>query len=127
MAMNHTKTCPDCGASNSAADLFCLECGASLAAVGMVAEQTNAFTPVAPAADTQTTSVAPAVAPQPEQAYSYPVADQATSYGYTSQQESGRGAALGWLAATLFLVIVGFFLWSSVFSDATRDRFTGWF
>ena len=131
MAINHTKTCPDCGASNNADDLFCKDCGASLAGVGIAAEPTNAFTPAAqPIADTQTTAVAPAVAPQPAQSYqdySYPASEQPVSYGSMPVQESARGAVLGWLAATLFLVIVGFYLWSSVLSDATRDRFTGWF
>lgn len=127
MAITHTKTCPDCGASNSADDLFCKDCGASLANVGVAADQTNEFTPMQPTMDTQTTAVAPAVAPLPSQPYGYQVPEQPTSYGSMPVQESTRGAVLGWLAATLFLVIVGFFLWSSVLSDATRDRFTGWF
>lgn len=133
MAINHTKTCPECGATNSADDLFCKDCGASLAGVGVATDQTNAFTPAPqPAAETQTTAVAPAVTPQPSptfQEYSYPATEQPTSSSYGSMpvQESARGAVLGWLAATLFLVIVGFYLWSSVLSDATRDRFTGWF
>lgn len=138
MAINHSKTCPECGASNSADDLFCKDCGASLAAVGVVAEQTTTFRPVqsvedthtttiVPAMDTGTTAVAPAIGPESAQQYGYPVEAQPTSVGSIPQQESPRGAVLGWLAATLFLVIVGFYLWSSVLSEATRDRFTGWF
>lgn len=127
MAINHTKTCPDCGASNSADDLFCKDCGSSLAEADTVAEQTNSFTPVQQPMDTQTTAVAPAMAPQSEQQYSYPWVDQPTSGGTMPQQESTRGAVLGWLAAILFLLIVGFFIWSTILSDATRDRFTGWF
>jgi hypothetical protein len=61
------------------------------------------------------------------QPYSYPVTETPVSYGSMPAQESVRGAVLGWLAAILFLLIVGFFVWSSLFSDATRDRFTGWF
>jgi hypothetical protein len=76
---------------------------------------------------TQTTAIAPAVTPQPVQAYSYPVTEKPVSYGSMPAQESVRGAVLGWLAAILFLLIVGFFVWSSLLSDATRDRFTGWF
>jgi hypothetical protein len=76
---------------------------------------------------TQTTAVAPAVAPQPLQPYSYPVTEAPVSHGSMPPVESARGAVLGWLAAILFLLIVGFFVWSSLLSDATRDRLTGWF
>ncbi len=127
MAITHTKTCPDCGAVNDANDLFCKDCGGSLAMVTANTDQTSAFMPVQQADITQTTAVAPAVAPQPVQAYSYPPPDMQPAYGSMPIQESARGAVLGWLAATLFLLIVGFFVWSSLLSDAARDRFTGFF
>lgn len=126
MAITHTKTCPDCGAVNDANDLFCKDCGSSLAMVGTATEQTSTFMPVQPS-ETQTTAVTPVAASQPVQQYAYPVEEPTENHGSMPQQESARGAVLGWLAATLFLLIVGFFVWSSLLSDATRDRFTGWF
>lgn len=129
MAMTNTVTCPRCGEVNDANDLFCKNCGDSLANVSPANEQTAAFTPIPQQDMTQTTAVAPALPPQPVQSYSYPVTETpAPAYtGSMPPQESPRGAVLGWLAAFLFVLIVGFFVWSSLLSDATRDRFTGWF
>lgn len=127
MAFTHTKTCPDCGAVNDANDLFCRDCGSSLAMVTANADQTSTFTPIQSAEDTQTTVVAPVVAAQPLPPTAYPAADPRPAYGTMPVQESARGAVLGWLAATLFLLIVGFYVWSSLLSEAARDRFTGIF
>ena len=127
MAISHTKTCPECGAVNDANDLFCKDCGGSLAMVTANTDQTSAFVPVQQADNTQTTAVAPAVAPQPVQPYPYAPEEMQPARGTMPVQESARGAVLGWLAATLFLLIVGFFVWSSLLSEAARDRFTGIF
>lgn len=127
MAISHTKTCPECGAANDANDLFCKDCGGSLAMVTANAGQTSTFTPIPQPDDAQTTAVAPAIAPQPMQPHAYAVSEMQPSYGTVPPQESPRGAVLGWLAATLFLLIVAFFVWSSLLSDAARDRFTGFF
>lgn len=127
MASTYSKTCPDCGAENDSNDLFCKDCGTSLAMVNSSNQQTATFTPVSNGAETQTTAITPAIAPQSiEYPSSAPVVQQ-TSYGYMPQPESARGAVLGWLAATLMLIIVAMFIWSSVISDATRDRITGVF
>ncbi len=130
MAITNTVTCPRCSEINDANDLFCKNCGESLANVALTIGQTATLTPVPQQDMTQTTAVAPAVAPQPVQPmqqYSYPVTETPVSTGSMPPVESARGAVLGWLAALLFLLIVGFFVWSSLLSDATRDRFTGWF
>lgn len=127
MATAYTKTCPDCGAVNDSNDLFCKDCGTSLAMVPNSSQQTEPFTPLNAHAEAQTTAITPVAAPQPmHEPTSVPVAPQ-PSYGYVSQPESNRGAVLGWLAATMMLIIIGAFIWSSVLSEATRDRFTGIF
>lgn len=129
MATTYTKTCPDCGAVNDSNDLFCKDCGTSLAMVDSTDQQTAAFTPVFSEDETQTTSIAPAAVPpsQPTDYTSFEPMPQQASYEYMPQAESSRGAVLGWLAATLMLVIVAAFIWSSVITDATRDRITGIF
>lgn len=126
MATSYTKTCPDCGAENDSNDLFCKDCGTSLAMVTGSSQQTAAFTPVNIGSETQTTTIAPAAA-APAQNYSAVPAAQPAQYGYYPEPESIRGAVLGWLALVLMIVIVGAFLWSSVTSDVTRDRITGFF
>lgn len=122
MASGYIKTCPDCGAENDSNDLFCKDCGTSLAMVPS-GQTTAAFTPVSAPVTAQPTTVAPAITPAPASA---PPAVSA-NYGYVPQNESVRGAVLGWIAATLMLMIVAAFLWSSVISEATRDRITGIF
>lgn len=124
MAVNNTTICPDCGAPNDSNDLFCKDCGTSLAMVNVSSGQTSSFTPIA-SADTQTTAIAPAMPPAASMTPT-PVMTQ-PSYGYLPHEESSRGAVLGWLAATLMVIIVAAFIWSSLISDATRDRITGIF
>lgn len=126
MVTSYTKTCPDCGAENDSNDLFCKDCGTSLAMVNSSSQQTAAFTPVSNGAETQTTTITPAAAP-PVPDYAAVPAAQPPQYAYYPERESARGAVLGWLAATLMLIIVAAFIWSSVISDATRDRITGIF
>ncbi len=125
MASAYTKTCPDCGAVNDANDLFCKDCGTSLAMVGGASQQTSSFTPIT-SDGTQTTTIAPAAAPQYAPAAT-PSYEPQQSYSYYPHEESTRGAVLGWLAAALMLIIVAAFFWSAVISDATRDRITGIF
>lgn len=123
MAVSSPKICPECGASNDSNDLFCRDCGTSMAMVSSSVGQTSAFTPVSPVAETQTTAVTPAVvASSPIAQPSYPQVQ-----GTLPHEESARGAVLGWLAATLMLIIVAAFVWSSLISDAARDRITGIF
>lgn len=125
-----TKRCPVCNASNPASALFCEECGSSIATVGAATQITGTMSPV----DTtdETVSVPIAVAPPtPAQSsapiYSAPIQSVSTEYGYVPQNESVRGAVLGWVAMVLMLLIVGFFVWSTLISDTLRDRLTGWF
>lgn len=124
MASAYTKTCPDCGAENNSNDLFCKDCGTSLAMVPS-GQATAAFTPVSVTPTQQPTAVAPAIT-QASAPAAAPAAVSA-NYGYVPQTESARGAVLGWIAATLMLIIVAAFLWSSVIGEATRDRITGIF
>lgn len=126
MATAYTKTCPDCGAENDSNDLFCKDCGTSLAMVNSTSQHTAAFTPVNNGAETQTTMITPA-APPPVQDFTAAPAAQPPQYAYVPAPESARGAVLGWLAATLMLIIIAAFLWASVISDSTRDRITGIF
>lgn len=90
--------------------------------------QTSAFTPISSAPESQTTAVSPAFTATPA-ATAPPIAQAAyqQSPGTLPHQESTRGAVLGWLAATLMLIIVAAFIWSNLISDATRDRITGIF
>ncbi len=129
MAAANTKICPDCGAENDANDLFCKDCGTSIAMVTAGSQHTAAFTPVDTGAETQTTTIAPA--PPPPSTYtggfaSVP-AEQSPAYTYTPPPESIRGAVLGWIAATIILIILAAYLWSSVISDSARDSITGIF
>lgn len=126
MAATYTKTCPDCGAENDSNDLFCKDCGTSLAMVGNTTQQTSAFKPIINTAETQTTMITPAEAPAAPAYAAAPAAVSPTNM-YVPRQESSRGAVLGWLAAMLMLVIVAAFIWSSVISEATRDRLIGFF
>lgn len=129
MATTYTKSCPECGAENDSNDLFCRDCGASLAMIGAGSQHTATFTPIEAAAETQTTTIAPVAPPttgDTGEFTSVPSA-QAPTYSYTPEYESARGAVLGWLAATLILIVVAAFIWSSVISDATRDSITGIF
>ena len=129
MATAYTKTCPDCGAENSSNDLFCKDCGTSLAMVPAGSQQTAEFTPISNDYETQTTTIAPAAAPASGDTggFTSVPAAQAPAYTYTSEPESSRGAVLGWIAATLMLIIVAAFIWASVISDSTRDSITGIF
>ena len=58
-----------------------------------------------------------------------PEQPQPTVYSgiYDQEEESPRGAVLGWVAATVILLIIAAFVWAAVLSDATRDRFTSIF
>lgn len=127
------KTCPICNASNHADALFCEECGASIAQLGSDTQSTSSFAPVTDMHETNTVQI-PVAQPAPEQPYSpapanttYGSTAAASSYGYVPERESVRGAVLGWIAFVLMLAIAGFFVWSTLLSDATRDRFTGLF
>ncbi|MCA9832324.1 MAG: zinc ribbon domain-containing protein [Thermomicrobiales bacterium] len=117
------KTCPDCGAVNEPTDLFCRECGASLAMVTAANQnqQTAAFTPIPNTGNTSTM----AVVPVPDQSTIAPYPPYTGVY--EPVYESPRGAVLGWLAATLIVIVIGLFLWATVFSDSVRDGVTGIF
>lgn len=127
MDTSSAKICPECGASNDSNDLFCRDCGTSMAMVTSAVGQTTSFTPVSPALETQTTAVAPAIAPTPSVAQPVIQTSAPQAYGTLPHEESARGAVLGWLAATLMLIIVAAFVWSSLISDAARDRIIGIF
>lgn len=127
MVTTHTKLCPICNAQNHADALFCEECGSSIAGVSTETRGTSSFAAVAPvASDPETNTVQIPVAQQPV-SQPYAVSQVSTEYGYVPQTESVRGAVLGWIAFVLMLAIAGFFVWSTLLSDATRDRFTGFF
>lgn len=154
MESNPTKTCPDCGTKNDAGDLFCRSCGTSLAMVSVNSDSdadtdttsdwytpgdqpTETIAPVNSSTETQTTAIAPTVSPSTstppvmassdQPANDYLTMYQNNAYTYQATHESVRGAVLGWIAAALMLVIIGAFVWSTLLSDATRDRFTGFF
>lgn len=130
MATAFTKTCPDCGAENDSNDLFCKDCGTSLAMVNAGSQHTAAFTPLDSGYETQTTAITPAAAPPSTGdtgGFTSVPAAQTPAYSYTPEPESMRGAVLGWLAATLILIILAMYFWSSVISDSTRDSITGIF
>ena len=129
MATAYNKTCPDCGAENDSNDLFCKDCGTSLAMVNTGSQHTAAFTPINAGAETQTTTIAPVAAPPIGETggFGSVPAAQTPAYSYAQEPESSRGAVLGWSAATLMLVIVAVFIWSSVISDSTRASITGIF
>ena len=129
MASVYMKTCPDCGAENDSNDLFCKECGTSLASVANTSQHTAAFTPIDVGSETQTTTIAPAAPPPPVAEYQPTHFPEQGPGDYTPlpEPESARGAVLGWLAATLMLIIIAAFIWSSVITEATRDRITGIF
>ncbi|MCO5218545.1 MAG: zinc ribbon domain-containing protein [Thermomicrobiales bacterium] len=120
MSTNATKTCPECSAINVSADLFCKECGSSLVSVSGGYQQTAAFIPVS---SDQTGTIA--IAPISEPSVYQPI--HAYTGAYEPIEESPRGAVLGWIAATIMLVLIGFFVWAVVFSDATRDQILGIF
>lgn len=120
MSTNATRTCPECGAINIASDLFCKQCGSSLAMTGGNYQHTSAFTPVTP---DQTGTVA--IVPVTDPAVYPPIPGYSPTYAPI--EESPRGAVLGWIAATLILLVIGFFVWAAILSDATRDRILGIF
>lgn len=127
MATAYKTPCPNCGAENDSNDLFCKDCGSSLVSVSNTAQHTAAFTPLNASNETQTTTIAPSMTPPPVTYSAEPPAMQPSAYSYHSEPESARGAVLGWLAAALMVIIVAAFVWSTVISDATRDRITGIF
>lgn len=120
MSVNSTRSCPECGAINVADDLFCKQCGASMAMTTGNYQHTAAFTPITPD-QTGTVAIAPVTAP--------PVYQPVPAYmgTYDPIEESPRGAVLGWIGATLILLIIGFFVWAAVISDSLRDRILGIF
>lgn len=127
MATSFTKICPDCAAENDSNDLFCKECGTSLASVADSSQHTAAFVPINVGSETQTTTITPAAPPPAIENPGMQAENQSYSYAPLPETESPRGAVLGWLAATLMLIIIAAFIWSSVITDATRDRITGIF
>lgn len=117
-----TKTCADCNAINEATDLFCKSCGASLAMVSSTSDQTSAFKPVSPiSSETGTMAIVPIQDNAALQTY------PAYTGAYEPVFESPRGAVLGWIAGTLMLMVLGAFLWATIFSDSTRDSVLGIF
>lgn len=122
MSATTTRSCPECGAINVTDDLFCKQCGASLAMTTGNYQHTAAFTPIT---SDQTGTVA--IAPVPEQHTYQPTPAYTGAYTYAPIEESPRGAVLGWVAASLILIIIAFFAWAALISDSMRDRILGIF
>lgn len=143
-----TKICPHCGHVNSTRSVFCAECGTSLDELDTdnhpddSGQTTVSFNPVSTDPDPQATLWGPASDSQatreftPQQTDNEPFDNRAapgwqpepTNAGYMSyRSESRRGFILGIIAIVLIVVIIGFFLWSSVVGEGFRDSITGIF
>lgn len=143
------QVCPNCGATNSPLSIFCAECGASLDGSDTdidhenVGQATVSFNPVSdqsdrkPAewdrlADSQTTQLftpqhADVIAAgDPLTSAWEPNEEYPTSY-MQRPRESRRGFVLGLIATLLIVVVIGFFIWSSVVSEGFRDSVIGFF
>jgi uncharacterized Zn finger protein (UPF0148 family) len=143
------QICPNCGAPNSALSIFCAECGTSLTTSRDDDDEENtgqttvSFTPMSerpdPALstwessrDTQATQEFTPRSPdmnaiddpasstwEPEDAYATTAMER--------PQESRRGFILGMLATILIVIVIAFFVWSSMVSQGFRDSVTGLF
>lgn len=143
------QICPRCGAANKPLSIFCAECGTSLEGSDTnnddenVGQTTVSFTPVndhgaaAPAAwdppvDTQTTQLftpqRPEMAATGESAAASWTPNEEYSTSYMQRPpESRRGFVLGLIAAMLIIIVICFFIWSSVVSESFRDSVIGFF
>lgn len=142
------RICPECGYPNGGISLFCAECGASLSDAtvdGADNQTTTAFTPVSTGQKTSSRGGAEdpnataGFRPEPDtgtsnskaawqhstSAWQEPVDTSPDSTFY--ETESRRGLVLGWIASLLIVLVVGFFIWSSILSQNVRDSFTGFF
>lgn len=143
-AMTSTRICPECGTPNSGLSLFCSECGASL--TGALSHPANdpddqataAFRPVTdePVASdpyaTQQFRVTAASSPQTtisDVSSASPAGVSATSgtSGSLRPDEGQRGLVLGWIAAILILLVIGYLGWTSFLDPDTRDSIIGIF
>lgn len=137
------RICPECGTRNSGLSLFCSECGASLtnaaSETSVDNQTTTTFSPVpeSQSSDPYATqqfrpqpSAAPSTAssgmPTARDTWSEPY-DSAPSYGYPAQDIGARGMVLGWIAAILILLVIGFLGWTSFLDQDTRDSLIGIF
>ncbi|HVL24771.1 MAG TPA: hypothetical protein VM450_11850 [Thermomicrobiales bacterium] len=140
---SESRRCPECGTRNSGLSLFCAECGAALYndAPGTngddATQATTVFTtssdPNATAEFTpRTSSTQETLTSSPAWSAAEPVETWAAattppSDVVFSPPESRRGLVLGWIAAALIALVIGFLIWSSFLSAGTRDMVTGWF
>ncbi len=138
------RICPECGTRNSGLSLFCAECGAGLFrdAPGSEPDDDTQFTSAyrAPQDPNATAEFTPVNAsPQdtidpstrwassvPWSPLEPPTPAQPTEATYL-QPESRRGLILGWIASVIIALVIGFVIWSTLLSAATRDTISGWF
>lgn len=143
------RICYECGHTNSGISLFCAECGASLndeSTDRQNIESTTTFRPAStgqetinwdggpqdphataefqPQTDTASTQATPAW-DHKESRWSEPVDTIQTSGFY--EPESLRGLVLGWIASFLIVLVIGFFIWSTILSQGFRDSVIGFF
>jgi hypothetical protein len=137
------RICPECGARNSGLSLYCAECGADLfrdadgsepedelrspSAFG-ASQDPNATAEFAPvSASPQDTLVSSTrwASSLPWSPESPPIPAQPAEMPHV-QPESRRGLILGWIASVLIALVIGFVIWSTLLSAATRDTITGW-
>ena len=143
------QICPNCGAPNSALSIFCAECGTSLSSAQVDDEQDNvgqttvSFAPVSDEPGPGATSWEAANDSQSTQEFTpqSPDADSTSEHAVSTWQlpeahaapyairppESRRGFVLGLIAAILIVMVIGFFIWSSIVGQGFRDSITGLF
>ena len=144
-SISGTRTCPECGTQNSGLSLFCTECGTPLAegpAWSRPSDATQATAAIGPTQDPEaTTAITPVTAtpaqPDTDDAWASPNATvtwsasapdpSAGTIAEAERPESRRGFVLGVIASILIAIVIGFVVWTSLFSEATRDMITGWF
>lgn len=142
-ASTPARICPECGTRNSGLSLFCSECGASLTHAASEnqadSQTTTTFTPAA-GNETPDPYATEQFRPQPSPGPSTtnsgePVArdvwserhDSSPAYDYPVREVGTRGMVLGWIAAILILLVVGFLGWTSFLDQDTRDSIIGIF
>lgn len=136
------KICPVCGFENNPASLFCADCGASLSQATTVddSQETTVLAPAISGA-TETMVFQGAVSDRPRSTVSAPYhaeiddADDERDGGDAlaarpdpaPSPESIRGFVLGSVAMLLMLLIITFYIWSTVLPESQRDAVLHWF
>jgi hypothetical protein len=137
------RICPECGTRNSGLSLFCAECGAALYTDTPDSDrddETQTTTAFAPSTDPTTTadftprtsSTQETLTSSPAWSAAEPVETWTATPAPPSEvayapPESRRGLVLGWIAAVLIALVIGFLIWSTFLGESTRDMITGWF